>query len=125
MKIHCGIILFVLFLCECAPQRTVICFAPVKPFEPISGKELLESFNTIVPFNVNPRNFICKAKSSGLVGWVIVSTNMQKDVAKASLKESSKLKLLQVEALDSEFEKIFKLEWKHSQEVRLSNKEKR
>jgi len=99
-------------------KRTVICFAPVDPFKPQSGKELLEAFNLAVPFDISPQDFICKAKSSGLVGWVVVLNDKQKDQAKEALSKSSKLKLLQVEALSPEFELIIKKEWRNSQDVK-------
>ena len=77
-------------LCSCAtPSRTIICFAPTGSFEPETGEELFEAFNDIVPFDVSPKRFACKAKSKGrLVGWVVVSTETQKDAAKAALRES-------------------------------------
>jgi hypothetical protein len=99
-------------------KRTVICFAPVEPFEPQSGKELLEAFNLAVPFDISGQDFVCKAKASGLVGWAIVLNDKQKDQAKEALGKSSKLKLLQVEALSPEFEAIIKKEWKNSQDVK-------
>ena len=102
-------------------KRTVICFAPVEGFESKSGKELLEAFNSEVPFGVSDRDFVCKVKSSGLVGWVVVSNDKQKDQAKDALGKSSKLKLLQVEALSPEFEAIIKKEWKNSQDVKTSS----
>jgi hypothetical protein len=98
-------------------KRTIICFAPVESFEPQTGKELLEAFNSAVPFDVSAKNFVCKAKSSGLVGWAVVSNDKQKDQAKETLGKSSKLKLLQVEDLSPEFEAIIKKEWKNSQDV--------
>jgi hypothetical protein len=61
---------------------------------------------------------VCKAKASGLVGWAIVLNDKQKDQAKEALGKSSKLKLLQVEALSPEFEAIIKKEWKNSQDVK-------
>ncbi len=99
-------------------NRTVICFGPVEPFEPQSGKELLEVFNLAVPFDISPQNFVCKAKSSGLVGWAVILNYKQKKQAKEALKKSSKLKLLQVETLSPEFEAIIKKEWKKSQDVK-------
>ena len=99
----------------------MVCFAPVEPFEPQSGKELLEAFNLAVPFDVGPRDFVCKAKSSGLIGWAVVLNDEQKVQAKQALGNSSKLKLLQVEALSPEFEVIIKKEWKNSQNVKLGS----
>ncbi|MHC4691864.1 MAG: hypothetical protein ACYS67_03910 [Planctomycetota bacterium] len=99
-------------------KRTVICFASVESFEPQSGKELMEAFNSAVPFDISPQDFVCKAKSSGLTGWAVVSNDKQKDQAKEALNKSSKLKLLQVEALSPEFEAIIKKEWKNSQDVK-------
>ena len=122
----CIAMLFLLFGCKkdspikklITDKRTVVCFVPVEPFEPQSGKELLEAFNLEVPFEVGPRNFVCKAKSSGLVGWAVVLDDGQKVQAKQALGNSSKLKLLQVEALSPEFEVIIKKEWKNSQDVK-------
>jgi hypothetical protein len=99
-------------------KRTVICFSPVEPFEPQSGKELLEAFNLAVPFDISGQDFVCKAKASGLVGWAIVLNDKQKDQAKEALGKSSKLKLLQVESLSPEFEVIIKKEWRNSQDVK-------
>jgi hypothetical protein len=126
----CIVAMFLLF-CGCKEESpntqsasdkpTVICFAPVEPFEPQSGKELLEAFNLAVPFDISPQDFVCKAKASGLVGWAVVLNDKQKDQVKQALGKSSKLKLLQVEALSPEFEVIIKKEWKNSQDVKLSS----
>jgi hypothetical protein len=95
----------------------VICFAPVKPFEPQSGAELLEEFNSQLPFKVSPRNFVCKSKDHSLVGWAIVRTIGQKDIVKQKLSQSSTLTCLQVEALTPEFKDIVERQWIHSQTV--------
>ena len=105
-------------LSGCADKKSgVICFEPVEPFEPNSGAELLEEFNSHLSFNVSPKNFICKYKNDKLVGWVIVRKIDQKDIVKQKLKQSSTLKLLQVELLESEFKAVFKKEWRQSQTV--------
>ena len=128
MKYTIGFIAILLLLSGCkedstntqsrGDECTVICFAPVEGFEPQSGKELLDAFNSEVPFDVSAQDFVCKAKSSGLVGWAVVSNDKQKDQAKEALGKSSKLKLLQVGTLSPEFEAIVKSEWKNSQDVK-------
>ncbi|MDP6439602.1 MAG: hypothetical protein QGH74_08215 [Candidatus Brocadiia bacterium] len=116
-----GILLVIFFLTGCATPGTVICFAPAKPFEPSSGRELLAAFNEDVNLDVSPKRFLCKAKSKGLVGWVAVR-DTKKDVVKTRLRESPRLRLLQVEALDPQFSRIIKKRWRQSQDVRPPNK---
>ena len=91
----------------------------MKPFAPESGKELLEAFNAIVPFDVGPKRFACKATSERLIGYVIVETETQKDVAKAAIRESARFVLLEVEEAGPEAQKIIAKEWKRSQNVRF------
>jgi len=100
-------------------QEGVICFEPIEPYEPESGAELLEEFNSQLPFNVKPKNFICKYKSDSdtLVAWIITNTIEQKDIIKEKLKQSSTLKVLQVESLSPEMKALFKNQWRQSQTV--------
>jgi len=114
---YCFITFLLLILAGCSTQRSVICFSPRKPFEPDSGKELFEAFNAAVPFDISPRDFMCKATSSGLVGWAVVSGERQKDEAKAALREATTLKLLQVESLTPEFAETIMTRWRQSQDV--------
>ena len=121
MKKHFGILLMILFLTGCAKPGTAICFAPAKPFEPQSGRELLAAFNEDVHLDVSPKRFICKVKSKGLVGWAALK-DTEKEAVKAGLRESPRLTLLQVEALDPEFARIIKKRWRQSQDVRPPSK---
>lgn len=123
MKQYLGaLVIPILFLTGCSTSRSVLCFAPVKPFEPQSGRELLAAFNQDVPFDVSPQRFACKAKSEGLVGWVIVSGDTQKEAAKEALRQSRRLKLLQIESLDPQFGKMIRKQWRQSLDARPPNK---
>jgi hypothetical protein len=112
-----AIILLLFLLNGCSKQPSVVCFAPVEPFQPQSGAELLEELNSHLTFRVNPRHFICKNKSDSLIGWAIVSTDKQRDTIKQELSQSSTLKLLQVESLAPELKALFKKEWSRSQTI--------
>lgn len=111
------------FLSGCAEESSVICFAPVKPFEPQSGDELLEELNSHLPFRISPRHFVCKRRNDSLVGWAVVRTIGQKDIVKQKLSQSSTLTCLQVEALTPEFKTIVERQWRHSQTVTPAKKE--
>ena len=104
------ILLVICLVAGCASSRSVLCVAPQGRFEPNSESELLSELNAQLPFAIPENCFIAKQRSSGLVGWAVVKTDKQKDIAKAELKKSSSLKLLQVEALTPEFKKAMKQE---------------
>jgi hypothetical protein len=106
----------------CATQRTVLCITPSGEFQPETGAELLQEFNRQMPFAVSPRQFMCKHKSGRLVGWLVVKTERQKDIAKQSLRESSRLNCGQVEALTPEMVKVIRAHWRESQDVKAPNK---
>jgi len=90
--------------CTSTSSRSVLCVAPQGEFKPESESELLSELNTQIPFAISPENFISKQKSNGLVGWAVVENDEQKDIVKTKMKNSTTLKLLQVEALTPEFE---------------------
>ena len=92
----------------CASSRSVLCIAPQGPFSPQSEAALLSELNSHLPFEVSKKQFIAKEKSGGLVGWAVVRTGSQVELAKAKLEESTTLRLLQVEALSPEFEAIMR-----------------
>ena len=104
----CLMLLATCLLAGCASSRSVLCVAPQGKFNPESESELLSELNGQLPFTIPQKRFISKRKSSGLVGWAVVRNDEQKDVAKAKLKKSSTLKLLQVESLTPEFETLMK-----------------
>jgi hypothetical protein len=108
-------------LSGCSEEASVICFAPVKPFEPQSGAELLEEFNSQLPFRIRPRQFVCKFRNGRLVGWAVVQTVGQKDIVKQKLSQSSTLTCLQVEALTPEFKAIVDKQCSNSQTVTPAN----
>jgi len=112
-----------LFVSGCTRNSSVICFAPVEPFEPKSGAELFEEFTHQVPFKVKPKHFICKYKSNHLVGWAIVRSNKKREIVKQKLNQSSSLTWLQVEPLTRQLKAIFKKEWRQSQAVAHPKKE--
>jgi len=118
-----AVLLLGALLSGCSEEASVICFAPVKPFEPQSGDELLEEFNSQLPFRVSPRHFVCKYKNHSLVGWAIVQTAGQKDIVKQKLSQSSTLTCLQVEPLTPEFKAVVEKQWRHSQTVTPAKKE--
>lgn len=95
-------------LAGCNSSRYVLCVAPTGEFKPQSESELLAELNSQLPFKIPQKHFISKKKSSGLVGWAVVRNDRESDIAKAELKKSTTLKLLQVEALTPEFEAIMK-----------------
>lgn len=95
-------------LAGCASSHSVLCIAAQGEFKPESESELLSELNTQLPFTIPEKRFISKHKPSGLIGWAVVRNDEQKDVAKAKLRESSTLKLLQVEASTLEFETLMK-----------------
>jgi hypothetical protein len=117
-----AVLLLGAFLSGCSEESSVICFAPVKPFEPQSGTELLEEFNSQLPFRVSPRHFVCKCRNDCLVGWAVVRTIGQKDIVKQKLGQSSTLTCLQVEALTPEFKAVVERQWRHSQTVTPAKK---
>ncbi len=94
--------------CDSNSSRSVLCVAPQGEFKPESESEILEELNNQIPFTIPAKHFMSKQKSSGLVGWAVVDNEEQKDIVKAKLKNSSTLKLLQVEAMTPEFEEPMK-----------------
>ena len=105
-------------LAGCSPQPTVLCITPSGDFQPESGAELLQEFNRQMPFAASPRQFLCKPKSGKLVGWVVVNTEQQKDIAKRTLRDSPRLNCTQVEALTPETAETIKANWRQSQVVK-------
>ena len=95
-------------LAGCGSSKSVLCVAPTGEFKPQSEAELLAELNAELPFEIPQRRFVALEKSSGLVGWAIVRNDQEKDVAKAELKKSTTLRLLQVEALTPEFKQLMK-----------------
>lgn len=104
----CLLLLAACLLAGCASSRTVLCIVPQGQFSPESESELLAELNAQLPFTIPQKCFITKQKASGLVGWAVVKDDAQKDAAKARLKGSPTLKLLQVEALEPELEQLMK-----------------
>lgn len=90
----------------CTSSRSVLSIAPLEPFSPESEAELLSRLNAELPFEIPKENFITKEKSGRLVGWAVVQTDEQKEIAKRKLESSTTLTLLQVETLTPEFEAI-------------------
>ncbi|MBN2181711.1 MAG: hypothetical protein JW715_07335 [Sedimentisphaerales bacterium] len=122
------IIVFILLgflLSGCSKQSSVISFVSEEPFKPNSGAELLEKLNSHLPFNVSPENFMCRYKPDPdrFVGWIVIPTVEQKEIVKEKLKQSSTLKLLQVESLTPQMKALFKKEWKQSQTAGPPDKE--
>ncbi len=95
-------------LLGCTSSRSVLSIAPREPFSPRSEAELLSELNAQLPFEIPRKDFMAKQKPSTLVGWAVVRTDDQKEIAKTRLDESSTLRLLQVEALTPEFEAMMK-----------------
>jgi hypothetical protein len=104
----CFVLPLLCLLAGCSSSRSVLCVVPTGEFKPASESELLAELNSQRPFAIPQKYFISKQKSSGLVGWAVVRNDKQKDAAKAALKKSATLRLLQVEALTPEFEAIMK-----------------
>ena len=119
-----AVILLGSLLFGCAKQSSVISFVSEESFKPNSGAELLKELNSHLPFNISPENFICRHRSDPdrLVGRIIVRTIEQKDIVKEKLRQSSTLKLLQVESLVPEMKALFEKQWKQSQTVTLPQK---
>jgi hypothetical protein len=118
---HIALLAAIAILSGCATQRTVLCITPSGEFRPETGAELLQEFNLQMPFSVRARQFLCKPKSGSLVGWVVVRTEEQKDIAKRTLRESSRLNCGQVEALTPEMAQVIKANWRDSQNERAPN----
>ena len=89
-------------------KGSVLCVVPTGEFKPQSEAELLAELNQQLPFTIPRKHFVSKQRSSGLVGWAVVRNDREKDLAKAQLKKSTTLKLLQVEGMTLEFEKLMK-----------------
>jgi len=104
----CFVLPLLCLLAGCSSSRTVLCVVPTGEFKPQSEAELLAELNQQLPFTIPRKHFVSKQRSSGLVGWAVVRNDREKDLAKAQLKKSATLKLLQVEALTPEFEKLMK-----------------
>jgi len=106
-KTH-AILTVLCFLAGCSSSRSVLCVVPTGEFKPQSESELLAELNSQLSFTIQPKHFISKEKSSGLVGWAVVQSDKKKNMVKLELKASDTLKLLQVEALTPEFETVMK-----------------
>ena len=120
-----GIILMLGFLVAgCSNQKSIICFKPIKPYEPKSGAELLEEFNSQIPFKVKQNKFMCKYNSDSdtLIGWIMTNTIKKKDIVKKKLKQSSTLELLQVESSNPLLEIIFNIKSLQSKNVKRPDK---
>jgi hypothetical protein len=89
-------------------SHSVLCVAPTGPFKPETEVELLAELNAQLPFEIPLKRFISQRRSRGLIGWAVVQNDREKDMAKAELKKSSTLKLLQVESLSPEFEAVMR-----------------
>jgi hypothetical protein len=103
----CLILLMACMIAGCS-DRYVLCISPTDQFTPHSESELLAELNSHLPFVISDKDFISKEKTGGLVGWAVVYNEEQKDIIKARLKNSATLKLLQVEKMTPEFEKLMK-----------------
>jgi hypothetical protein len=89
-------------------SRSVLCVVPKGDFKPQTESELLGELNSQLSFTIPQKHFISRKKSGRLVGWAVVRNEKEKDVAKAELKRSATLKLIQVETLTPEFEAMMK-----------------
>ena len=105
-------------------SKSIICFEPVKPYEPKTGAELLGELNSQLPFQVKKSNFMCKYNSGSdtLVGWIRTNTTEKKDIVKKKLKESSTLELLQVESSNPLLEIMFNIKSIQSTKVKRPEK---
>ncbi len=110
----------VIALTGCTHQRQVLCITASGDFKPETGAELLDAFNSQMPFSVSPRQFICNAKNGKLVGWVVVKTEKHKVFAKETLRRSPRLDCIQVEALTPEMASEIKSNWRESQNKTVS-----
>ncbi len=104
----CLVLPLLCLLVGCSSSRSVLCVSPTGEFKPQSESELLAELNRQLPFAIPQNHFVAKKKSSGFVGWAVLRNDREKDLAKAELKKSATLKLLQVEALTPEFEAVMK-----------------
>ena len=82
MKTHkaigCGLLAALLVTGGCASQRwgTMVSLAPVSPFRPRSGEELLTTLNARLPFQVATKDFKSfTTDAEGVVGWVVLEDN--------------------------------------------------
>jgi hypothetical protein len=109
MKHVASLALLAAFLfAACTSSRSVLCIAPREPFAAQSEAELLSELNAQLPFEVPKKDFMAKQKSGKLVGWAVVRTDEQKEIAKTKLNQSATLSVLQVEALTPEFRAIMR-----------------
>lgn len=88
--------------------RSVLFVVPQGSFQPQTGAELLAELNSQLPFDIPEEHFMAKARARDIAGWAVVANDQQKDAVKRALKESSNLRLLQVEALTPAFEAILR-----------------
>ena len=88
-------------------ESSIICVAPVAPFDPRTPKELLDEVNANLPFAVSPAHFMCKQKGQRLIAWIVVDTITKKDAVKRSLKSTPSLRCLQVERFAEEQKEFF------------------
>ncbi|MFO7903621.1 MAG: hypothetical protein R6U98_13240 [Pirellulaceae bacterium] len=70
---------------ERTSTRSVPSIAPKEPFSPQSEAELLSELNSQLPFEIQRKDFIAKEKSGTLVGWAVVGTGDQREIAKSKL----------------------------------------
>lgn len=99
-------------LVGCNSSKSVLCVAPTGEFKPQSEAELLAELNAHIPFVIPEKRFAALVRmDNGLasVGWAVVRNDKEKDLAKAELKKSTTLKLLQVKALTPEIKELFEL----------------
>ena len=98
-------------------EAPVVVIAPAGEFKPKTGADLLAELNKQLPFQVEPRRFICRVKDGKLVGWAVLGGDDQKNIVKTKLEASKSLRLLQVEATTPEFEQVLDQNWKQSQTI--------
>lgn len=102
------LLLFLGLVAGCAFSQSVISIAPRGAFNPGSEAELLAELNRHLPFVIKSDNFVCRRKTSGLVGWAVVKHPGEKDILKDRLRNSTTLRVLEVEELTPEVQALLK-----------------
>ena len=89
----------------CATQHwgTMVSLAPVSPFKPRSGEELLTTLNARLPFQVEKKDFRAfTTDTEGVVGWVVLEDNRKARLLQRAVASAPDLQVRAVGEFDIE-----------------------
>jgi hypothetical protein len=92
-----GAMLMAVLLTGCVTQEcATVCIAPVTPFQPQSGTELLARLNSRMPFPIEQGDVYCSWGDDGMVAWVIVDDSIRKNTLTRTVRQSADFRVLSV-----------------------------